>query len=621
MLRRFSKPSASSGGNVRRIPAIFLANLLALPLAAQEQPQDKEGEVKATVEVVILELDVLAVDRKERPVLDLEVKDLEIKVDGKVQAIEFFEPPAVPLKKNRTAEAYDSLLHPADTTADVSGVPRAKQHVVFYIDIEGLPREAIKSTAEAIRTWISSAQGSPRVSIIRYFGGASYLVKDEVAISRIEDELSRLQEREVGTDTSVSGATTGSPYRGEGPTRNWEARRRREEDIVRQILFEESGGVRNGVGQRDLARYLGAERERLKEEMNELRRSCESIATFEGQRYVVLLSEGFERYPGQNLMNFLKRARQSQKSGAGIPPALGGSDITLNGPTGPLFEADELAKWLASTGVRLTFVDPSVGIDFPSADKSSFATSRDVLGDRRNLQDPPSHFVAATGGLLRGLQTGISDTILASLVDTGRAVYRIGVRLQNVNVGKPYSVKVNIKRKGVTALAQSTFVPPSTKPTIAAKEIAKADAALADARRDARAARAERLVGPPIGVTMTWRGKVRVNEKKAGENIYRVEVVVPYGDLKLTPAEDVMVANVRIAVEANGTGNTSGHDEFTAEETPSLTPSEVSKPPQPGFVRAVLLSLKPGKYQVSAAVNDLAEERAGLARLDVVAEK
>ena len=147
------------------------------------------------------------------------------------------------------------------------------------------------------------------------------------------------------------------------------------------------------------------------------------------------------------------------------------------------------------------------------------------------------------------------------------------------------------------------------------------EAALAEARRDARAARPERLVGPPIGVTMRWKGKVHENEKKAGENIYRVEVLVPYGDLSFKPAEDVMLANLRIAVEANAMGNGMGHDEFTSQETPTLAPSDVSRPPQPSFVRAVLLSLPPGKYSISASVSDLVEERAGLAQLDVAAEK
>jgi hypothetical protein len=64
---------------------------------AAQQPTPtpaRQGQVVTKVDVDILELDVLALDGKDRPVPDLTKDDFEVRIAGKFQPLEFFDSPA-----------------------------------------------------------------------------------------------------------------------------------------------------------------------------------------------------------------------------------------------------------------------------------------------------------------------------------------------------------------------------------------------------------------------------------------------------------------------------------------------------------------------------------------------
>jgi hypothetical protein len=195
---------------LRRIRA-GAALLLSAPLLAQSQapaptvspaPTPRAG-VTAAEEVTVLTLDVVAVDGKNRPVFGLVPADFEVRVAGKVQAIDFFEPPresaarAAAPKEGRP----DSEERIAGTTTPFEA-KGAVRHVLVWVDLEQLPRRSILDTAEALHKAFDHAP-SGRYGLATHFGGTSGRIWDADSV----DALSARRPRRTGS-ASASRAWT-----------------------------------------------------------------------------------------------------------------------------------------------------------------------------------------------------------------------------------------------------------------------------------------------------------------------------------------------------------------------------------------------------------------------------
>lgn len=587
------------------ISVLLAAGLLA-PLGAQEA---KPGDVKATVEVTVLSLDLLAVDRKDRPVVDLKADEIEVKVGGRVQTLEFFEPPPPP-----PAPGEPPPPRLAGTTLALEGEGRARKHLLFYLDVEGLSRDGLGDAVKAVGESLDRLDVSTRVSAVSHFGSAGRLVWEEVSLDRIRTEVERLVELLPAEEQSATASGPGFSGGGAGPVRSWEARRRRERDLV-DALLRAASDFELRIAQRDIDEYLRGERLRAEQALEELRKTCEVFAELEGRKQIVLLSEGFERNPGVNFLNFLASARAKKKSFL-----TGGDGFASLPPTvtqlqaGSLNGLESFEAWIAASGISLHFVNPVQRMEVPTAEHRGAELVRNGSAEKFAFEEVPSRLAERTGGL-----EALTIGGLAPLLATVRSTYRVGVRLQGVEIGKPYKVSVTSKRKGVTVHHQSAFLKAPGSKSVAATEVAQADRALADTRRDDKREGAIRLTGPPIPLKIEWKGKARADAKHPGRSFYRAELVVPYADLKFVVAGDGLIANARLSLTAIGIGGTTGEDESTLDESPSFTGEEYRGALDRSLSRQVLLSLAPGKYRLSASVSDQIEGRSGAAQLDVVA--
>lgn len=623
---------------MRRHLSLLLTALIAAAPAAPVPAQEKRtGEVQATVEVVVLSLDVTVIDKKERPVLDLTRADFEVKVGGKVQPFEFFEPPsgarpAGPTPTGRPIEAPSPELI-AGTTQPMQIDTKPRLRVLFYVDLEGLPQGSVRAAARSARAVLDATGGSPAISLVSHLGQASQVFWDESSLDRIDSELERIADgMGIGSERSVVADSISGPGSRvlAGDMRSWDSRHLLEQMIIQRVVDSDPRCMGNEQSlvqaMREADVYVATERLRVKDAVAELRKTCEQFAEGGGRRNVIFLGEGIERVPGQNFVELLRVARDT---GCGRSlPSLGSSasprSLSLSTPSGmpvtPLTDLTDLEKWLAASGVTIHFVNPIRGGDFASAESPSYEANRNFSGERRSLEDGVGPLVAATGGFFKSAGGEIGPR-LATVLDAAQATYRIGVRLQNVRVDQPYKVAVSVKRKGLTVRHQSSFVPKAPQKSVSDAQVKAAERALAQARQDESRPGPARLALPPIGLTVAWKGKVHPDERKSGRNIYRVEVSVRYGDLKFLAQEDAMIANLRLTLKAEGTGTTTGGDEADLDVSPTFTGEEYRTARDQNLVRALLLSLPPGTYRLTATVADLAEERTGLARTEVIAEK
>ena len=586
------------------------------------------------VDVDILELDVLVLDGKDRPVPDLTKDDFEVRIAGTLQPIEFFDPPT-PL---RAPGAVSPAGPPpaevmAGTTTPARPAPGAAPHVLFFFDVEDLPESAIREAAPAVEKAVGLVPAPARFSVVSYFARPATLVWEDEVIDRVSAALesivtSAIQEARDAA-VSVRGGGAGSPAGVENP-RSYEARvqveRQLLDGLVQAIDFYRTSRDPRALADswRQIGQYLQGERSRVRDLIEGLQAVCRDFADLDGRRTLVLVSRGFERYPGFNLLNAAEAASRAAMTGntfadprtaAAVPgmPGSGASGLSAM----PLSEYDDFEKWLAASGITLHFLDPSRATDLPTAEQGRGERNRPLSSERRNLEETGTNLATVTGGISR-LQPGDLGPSLATIVNaTSSGAYRLGLRMTDVDPRRSYKVDVRVKRPGARALARTAYRPKAPASTAPAA-VAGADRQRLRAGIDEKRPGTARQVARPIAVALAWKGKSAAPSIE-GKNLYKLDVMIPYDDLRFLPEEDAMVASTRIDVVADSTEG-KGRDTFTEDLFLTMTGPEYSAASGSQAVKTLTLTLPPGKWSLSVSVTDLLETHTGIARATVVAE-
>jgi hypothetical protein len=620
------------------------ALFLAAPLLAQAPPGAAPAAtprpgVTAAEEVTVLILDIVAVDGKNRPVFGLTAGDFEVRVAGKVQTIDSFEPPkerAAPSPREGRPDSEERIAGttiPFDTNATV-------RHVLVWVDLEQLPRRSIMDTATALHAALDHAPAG-RYGLVTHFGGPSARVWDADSVDAILSEADRMSlDVAEGTSESTSRTRTGTygTARGGDSPPQYEARKGYETSLIDDMISTlQAGGDTRQITQA-ITDYLAAERRRVRAAVSDLRDAAGRLAALEGPRHLVLMSEGFERIPGFDFLARLK-AEQSARVRASVaaPPSgssgrgrlldapqwpgapgaaasVGGSSYAFDST--PLYEVDDLSKWFQSSGVMVHFLDPGgLGRDQPSASDKYAFESKLRTDDLRNLQETPLRYAADTGGLSR---TSANDAgaVLTEFLDATSATYRIGVRLVGVDPKKTYSVKVATRKAGVNMLARSAFRPAGPAPQVAGALGADARRAEAAARADERRQGVARTARKPIPVTLEWKGRATTASSDPAKPYWKLEVRIPHEELKFDTDSDAFVASVKIAVEAAAVDG-AARDTTVDDWFLSYSGDEYKEARDTAASRLVTLQLPPGRYDVRVSVNDTLGGTFGQATLRV----
>jgi hypothetical protein len=586
------------------------------------------------VDVDILELDVLVLDSKQKPVPGLTKDDFEVLIARAVQPIEGFEGPPAPGAPAPPAETI------AGTTVPVRADGRSTQHVLFFFDLEELPRESIRKAAEVIPPLLAGVPPPVRFSVAAQYGRSSVLAWDEAVLDRVTSQVETLEAVVSADLADSSGAVDASTPPGtarggfvEVP-RNYERRQTTERWLVESLLNAMRTGNRDSIADawRQIGVYVDGERQRTLDLLEGMRGICRDFADLDGRKTLVFVSRGFERSPGQNFLarvDVAVKAANVTRAAGGIPPPfvdakpnLPGSLVTSSGGVMAtrLSQVDDFERWLAASGITLHFLDPYFGSDAPTAETSSGDRWRDVPAERLNLQDSPVRFADATGGLVRpgaGDMAGAVSTFLSA----SSGAYRLAVRMTDVDPRRSYKVVVKVKRNGLKAYSRSAYQPKVPQAQLASQVGAaarEADRGRLRSAADERRPGAGRQVLKPIVVTLNWKGKSPTTTLASGQVFYKLDVSVPYDDLKFLPEEDSMVASTRISVKADSADGKGG-DTFADDFFISMTGAEYSAASGRNAVKTLTLPLAAGRWDLTVTVTDLLESRSGVTRTRVTA--
>jgi VWFA-related protein len=226
---------------IARASAVALLFILAGAAAAQE---------RMTIDVSIVNVDVVVTDRQNRPVTGLTARDFEIRENGKPQPITNFS--------EYGNAAASPTVPPA--TATPTPTPPEKRTIVLFIERFLLPAFRTKPMFESMRTMLEqTVRPGDAVAIYTWSDWQTFLrtpFTDDVdelreTLSKIEDESTGVQDdtvdmprtmtyRHVFHDGTVAELDT-SPFEGAASGDLELARIRRKGDAVKSLMQAISG--------------------------------------------------------------------------------------------------------------------------------------------------------------------------------------------------------------------------------------------------------------------------------------------------------------------------------------------------------------------------------------------
>ncbi len=518
------------------------------------QPPTVKGGVRAAVQVTAMDLDVVAT-KAGQPVSDLTKEEFVVTVDGKRVPIDFFariDAGTVHGPDLATASP-DFVLETLRNDAGATYVPR--QFLVYFDDERLLPNQR-RPVIEALRDFVTRLSPSDRVSIVSYNGSARVLVP---YTSSKEDLLGGLDAVEKLAPRGLT----------------WEAEYRSTINDLRRTYYASGRqAIVRSWAQQTSARDKGA--------LEDLRRSVAALAARSGKRALLLVTNGYERYPGQTLTQAFGPSLLSQfdyDSTSDIQKVI--SEANSAGITVYPFDAKGLVAEADASARSSPVVDP--------------------FWARQNYRDSIAQMAAETGGQLvenRNTFTTSLDRVYAE----SSSYYSVGVTLASLEAAKgDRKVSVTTTRPGVTVRARTGFSPKT------------ADEAALD--------RVEMALMTPDAPGDFAAGLTLDAPKPGGigRRLVPYRVTVPLSELTFTDRGGSKEAVIEVTLAAaEDTGARSRPEPF--RKTISIPAADWEKARGESWAVTGEMKTRTGNLRFVAAVRDVASGRVGLASAPVRVE-
>jgi VWFA-related protein len=482
---------------VRTLIAFALAILAATP---QQQP--KLPSLGESIEVSIVNVDVFVTDKAGNRVRGLTQDDFEIYEDGKLRPITNFAEyaPAAPEAAHVTVEGV-AAPEAGVVTPPAEVAKRQKRTIAVFVDrIEMRPdkqREVFDRLRGTLRDIVEEGD---RVSIITWERTRSLRVRQPYTgdIELIDATLEK-----IGDDPTA------------GSTSDIEEIRRADEAETERLQMLSARGAPSGGGSGapSMEAIMLSDRAlaEMKSKTAALNALMSSMSGADGQKVLLMLSHRFSMNVGHEYL--------TPKRTIGGPPGV----YEMHYDTRKLVES--VARTANANGVRIYSVYPAelpgVVVQSPEDNSMPQGGEAGVGGyEYEVLQNELSalQIVAERTGGAMTWHPAETVKLLDRLPDDFSSYYSLAYRATTSGADKAHSIRVKMKKPGLTARSRTEFVEKS-----------------ADARMNDRVV--AQLFGLPtqasvLHVTATAKGNARTSKKKM---TIPISVEVPIGALTTLP--------------------------------------------------------------------------------------
>ena len=354
--------------------------------------------------------------------------DFEVRVAGKVQTIEFFEPPREPPRagrERRRAGPTPRSASPARRRRSSRRARRATSSSAWTSSSSRRGRSYEPRTRCARR---STTPAAGRYGLATHFGGVSARVWDSDSADSIlvEADAHGGGGRRAAESGDVAHEPAGASAASRHPCRPWLPLQYEERQVLEEHAHRRPHRGRGTPAatpadqSRPSSQYLAAERRRVKASVENLRETRERLAGARRSAAPLHTSpKGSSACPGFNFLSRLKaeetaslRLRAAPAGGASLrgaaaPPWAPGADQARRSEAGSRSTRARSSRWTSSRagsrrpGVIVHYLDPSPLGHGPSDRRGSLRVRVAASGEdeAKNLQDTPLRFASETGGL------------------------------------------------------------------------------------------------------------------------------------------------------------------------------------------------------------------------------
>ena len=487
---------------------------LAMASIATAQ-QKSEPAFRESVEVRVMDLDVIVLDGKGHPARDLKKEDFRVRIDGKDMPIDYFT-----RVEEGTIHAPDMATASPDRVLaeyQKGGEAYVPRHFLIYVDTGHISPGARNRAVEALRDFVTRLGVSDSARVVVFDRNPKVVTEWTTSKEQLLEGLSSL-EKKVGMSRLLNEVQT-----------------------LREIDSSSRRSTRNSFARS----YTYQERLEVQELLKDLDNQVSTLVPLSGKKKILFVSGGFDFQPG-----YAMTAYALGSSGFGI------SDTRNMGP-----ELETVTRRANALDVTIDSIDVrglqgegmSASNDDPLANRpgSSFIARQDSQTGLVNL-------ARETGGvaLLNGndLQKGLNR-----VYEESSTYYSVGVNLSRMGTAGYRQVRVDVARPGYEVRTRRGYA------ILPADELARAGARATVLTNIAYSSLPVQLqVSPPRKGKKLFEVPVRV--------------VVPASALTFLPEGDKMKASVEFYVGAiDDKNNTSdiGRDvaSFTLpKDAPGSTP-------------------------------------------------
>jgi VWFA-related protein len=262
---------------------MLAALMMAMPIAAQEVYVE-------TIEVRVVNVDVVVTDRAGVPIPDLEVEDFELYVGGRRAEISYFSR-IVEGRLDEASSAEDST----DPGADLS--PRVPVTWALFIDQTNMAPGRRNEALGQLRTFLSRAMEEGDRGIVALYDGQAFRITRNVTDDRglVLDTVRAMEKERFNPGPAFS------------------------EKVMLRVRIQDADewdidAVKNAV-----SALVEAEAARTRNAIQAMGTFVDALAGIDGRLALVYLGAGFNTFPGMEVVQILRQRFPNLERGFDVP--------------------------------------------------------------------------------------------------------------------------------------------------------------------------------------------------------------------------------------------------------------------------------------------------------------
>ena len=534
-----------------------------------------------TVEVQVVNVDVVVTDRSGKPVTDLTAADFTVLEDGKPVEITHFVPPRPIALPSTVAEPTATAESPAPEAAPAAA-PTEDLHLVIFVDQPTIPPLKRALFSEALRDFLGD--GLPEKTRLLLVSSSHVLDIQQTFTSDPQAIIARLDDAMTG----------GSNVLGD------DQRQSEATNALTQVAkdLEAAEGALPGFDQEVAQLYaegqqtaliaeaqasIEAQNQQVRQKLRLMEHLVEGLGGIEGRKLLLYVGEGLSLEPGASFL-------------VGAELGLGLQDVSLarltsqSRDSGLIYEfrklvdranANRVTFYTLTPPVRDVVTDVEVASAGPVSLRSNMQAAR-----LANIEGAVCMLSNTTGGRCQAGGTEPARLLETATTDLG-AVYSLAYSPAHSEDGQAHRIEVEVNRPRLRVRHREGYVDRSPEDRLRDRLAA---ALRFDAEDDA------------LGLEIEMEGEEPLEDDL---HLVRLQVLVPVARLAMVPAGDPGQRQARLQLLLATTDPLSG--DTTVQEVPvafELAEERLTGSTDLRYAHRVHLTLRKGPQRIALGLWD-----------------